>query len=208
WTFAGGPLKAQLIKDLAVHKDNPHIADVITSTYFPPAAPDGGDWGYTQQTYESIDDGKTWAALGTPIDPMAVVTTLDVAPSDPNRIYVSAFRGSGMTRTQDGSKVYVGSVADGLLVADTKTFTFTQTSMIHVQCLVTRGSELWACSDEVSGFAVGVSSDDGKTFTPKMHLLDVGGPESCGANSMAAQCTAWDDDAGAFYNPFVSLCSN
>ena len=83
WTFAGGPLKAQLIKDLAVHKENPHIADVITSTYFPPVAADGGGWGYTQQTYESIDDGKTWAALGTAIDPTAVVRRWTWLPAIP-----------------------------------------------------------------------------------------------------------------------------
>ena len=283
WTTIGGPLKGQLIKDLAVHKDNPHISDVITSTYGPTSGSDGGA-GYTQQLYESTDDGASWAAFGLPIDPSAIVTTVDVAPSDPNRIYVSAFRGSGMTRTaslfvsknkgmtwvehqapldskesaayigavdpknadvvylrtegqsrlivtqdggqtfkpvhtmhdemlgmtlsQDGSKVYVGSVADGLLVADSKTLTFQQTSTIHVQCLATRGTELWACSDEVSGFAVGVSNDDGKTFASKLHLLQVQGPEQCSASSMAARCTAWNDDASAFYNPFVGLCSN
>jgi hypothetical protein len=283
WTVAGGPLAGQLIKDLDVHKDNQHTVDLITSTFSPSGGVDGGA-GYSQQPYESTDDGAHWAALGSPVDPTAIVTTIDVAPSDPNRLYVSAFRGSGPTRTaslfvssdkgmtwtehlapldpsvetavyiggvdptnedvvylrsegqsrlsvtrdggqtfqsvktlddemlglalsQDGSKIYIGSVADGLLVAPTSTLAFTQTSSIHVQCLVTHGADLWACSDEVSGFVAGVSHDDGKTFTPVLHLLGIEGPIECPAKSTAAQCTAWDLEAGAFYNPFVALCS-
>jgi len=284
WTVIGGPLAGQLIKDLDVHQDNQHTVDLITSTFNPMGAVDGGP-GYAQQPYETTDDGAHWAAFGTPIDPTAIVTTIDVAPSDPNRIYVSAFRGAGATRTAslfvssdkgmtwtenqaplnpnletavyigavdpenedivylrsegqsrlsvtqnagqtfqsvrtlddemlglalsaDGSKIYIGSVADGLLVAPTSTFAFTQTSTIHVQCLVTRGTDLWACSDEVSGFVAGVSQNDGKTFTPVLHLLGIEGPIECPAKSTAAQCTGWDLEAGAFYNPYVGLCSN
>ena len=98
--------------------------------------------------------------------------------------------------------------ADGLLVAPTTSFAFTQTSTIHVQCLVTRGTDLWACSDEVSGFVAGVSQNDGKTFTPVLHLLGIEGPVQCPAKSTAAQCTSWDLEAGASYNPYVGLCSN
>lgn len=284
WTVAGGPLAGQLIKDLDLHQNDLHVVDLITSTFSPSGALDGGA-GYAQQLFESTDDGAHWAAFGTPIDPTAIVTTVDVAPSDANRIYVSAFRGSGTTRTAslfvskdkgmtwtehpapldpsvetavyigavdptradvvylrsegqsrlsvtqnagqsfqsvrtmddemlglalspDGSKIYIGSVADGLLVAPTTSFAFTQTSTIHVQCLVTRGTDLWACSDEVSGFVAGVSQNDGKTFTPVLHLLGIEGPVQCPAKSTAAQCTAWDLEAGAFYNPYVGLCSN
>ena len=44
----------------------------------------------------STDDGLTWAALGAPI-PMPTVLTLDVAPSDPSRIYAS-----GLSATNKG----------------------------------------------------------------------------------------------------------
>jgi MYXO-CTERM domain-containing protein len=284
WAVKGGPLAGQLIKDLDIIASNQHAVDLITSTYSPTGGADGGS-GYAQQAFETTDDGVTWSAFGAAIDPTAIVTTIDVAPSDPNRIYVSAFRGQGTTRTgslfvssdkgttwtehtapldpnletavyigavdptnedivylrsegqsrlsvtkdggqtftsvktlddemlglalsQDGSKIYIGSVADGLLVAPTSTLSFTTTSMIHVQCLTTHGADLWACSDEVSGFVVGVSQNDGKTFTPMMHLLDITSPIVCPAKSTAAECTAWDLAAGDFYNPFVGLCSN
>jgi hypothetical protein len=44
----------------------------------------------------STDDGLTWAALGAPI-PMPTVLTIDVAPSDPSRIYAS-----GLSATNKG----------------------------------------------------------------------------------------------------------
>jgi hypothetical protein len=275
WAYAGDGLKGQLIKDLDIHPGNPHAVDLITSTFGSMVNVDGGT-GYSQQTYETTDDGATWTAFGVPIDPTAVVTTIDVAPSDTNRIYVSAYRGAGAQRTaslfvstnrgaswtehqtpldpstetaiyigavdptnedlvylrtegqsrlvvtkdggqtfsavktlddemlglalsQDGSKIYIGSVADGLLVADTQSLTFTKNSSIHVQCLATHGADLWACSDEVSGFVAGTSQDDGKTFTPKLHLLTIEGPITCGADASATQC----DDV-----PFQGLCVN
>lgn len=275
WTVEGGPLKGQLIKDLVVHKENAAIIDTITNSYGADA--DNGDAGYVHELFESTDNGATWAQFGMPIDPAGDVTTIEVAPSDPNRIYVSAFYGQGSTRTaslfvskdkgmtwtehqtplnpsvetavyiggvdpndedvvylrteglsrlivsrdggqtftsskqltgqmlgfalsQDGSKVYIGSVEDGLWVGDKATLTFVNTNpQIHVQCLATQGTDLWACSDEPSCFVAGVSHDDGKTFTAKMHLLSVQGPVQCPANSGAAMC------AGP---PFVSLCSN
>ena len=82
WAVIGGPLSGQLIKDLDIHQDDLHTVDLITSTFSPMGALDGGP-GYNQQPYESTDDGAHWAAFGTPIDPTAIVTTIDVAPSDP-----------------------------------------------------------------------------------------------------------------------------
>src|SRR5258708_2461725 len=62
-----------------------------------------GDGGASPtQVFESTDDGTSWAPLGAPIDtsdPALFVWSIDVARSDPSRIYVSATRGGGPTRT-------------------------------------------------------------------------------------------------------------
>jgi uncharacterized membrane protein YgcG len=275
WTVEGGPLKGQLVKDLVVHQENPSIIDTITNTFSPTV--DMGDAGYSHGFFESIDNGMTWTQFGTDPDDSADVTTIEVAPSDPSRIYVSGFHGSGMTRTTslyvskdkgmtwtehqtpfnpstetavyiaavdpndedlvylrtegasrlivsmdggqtfmsskqlmgqmvgfalspDGSKIYLGGVGDGLWVGDKATLTFVQTnSLVHIQCLATQGTDLWACADEPSCFVAGVSHDDGKTFTAKMHLLSIQAPLQCPADSGAAFCSG---------PPFVSLCSN
>jgi hypothetical protein len=286
WTFAGGPLSGVLVSDLAVRPNAPHTVVAVESNYADNAGADGGA-GYTNQVFESTDDGATWSPLGVPIDPSVFLTTIDVAASDPQRLYVSGFRNAttmgaanaaslfvsidagahwierplptlvdetsayiaavdpsdadlvyvrtegnalassqsrlfvtsnagqsfdvalafeqkdaGVTATDqilgfalspDGSKVYAGSPT-GLYVATRASLadaagSFTKMASIHVQCLATRGSELWACSDEVSGFVAGVSNDDGMTFTPKLHLDGVASALSCAADATAAQCS-------------------
>ncbi len=100
----------------------------------------------------------------------------------------------GFALSPEGSKVYAGTKEAGLFVASKADLTFVKTSSIHVQCLATRGSELWACSDAVSGFVVGVSTDDGATFTAKLPTItSLAGPLACGAEagtSLACGATA------------------
>jgi hypothetical protein len=286
WTFAGGQLSGVLVSDVAVRPNTPHTLVAVESNYASNAGADGGV-GYTNQVFESTDDGATWSPLGVPIDPSAFLTTIDVAASDPQRLYVSGYRTAtsmgatngaslfvsvdagahwierplpalvgetsayiaavdpsdadlvyvrtegnafapsqsrlfvtsnagqsfdvalafaqldggvaasgqmlGFALSPDGSKVYAGS-AEGLYVAPRASLAdaagaFTKVASIHVQCLATRGSELWACSDEVSGFVAGVTNDDGMTFTPKLHLDGVASPLSCAADATAAQCS-------------------
>jgi hypothetical protein len=114
----------------------------------------------------------------------------------------------GFALSPDGSTIYGGSVEDGLLVGDRATFTFEHRAAIHVECLAARGSELWACADEASGFFVGLSIDGGASFSKKLLRAGVEGPiacasrpsssVACGADANAAQC------AGA---PFATLCA-
>jgi photosystem II stability/assembly factor-like uncharacterized protein len=249
WASVSGPLSLQLVKDMAVRPDAADVVLAMTSTYGLSAGIDGGP-GYAQQLYASTDDGADWSALGTPIDPAALVTTIDVASTDPQRVYASALRGANATRSAslfvsdddgaswverpvpidiaretdadlvyvrtvstpsrllvtadagqtfqtalsltgamlgfalspDGSKVYAGSVEDGLFMASRGALAFQKMSSIRVQCLATHGAELWACSDEHSGFVAGVSSDDGVTFAAKLHLL------ACAADASAGIC--------------------
>jgi len=289
WTFLGGPLKNQVIADVAVRPDAPHTVVAIASTYGVDAGADGGT-GYATQVYESTNDGATWSPLGVPIDPGVLVTTIDVSAADPHRLYVSGFRVAatpggtnaaslfvsldegahwterplpplvnevgayiaaidpgdadrvylrtsgpmmppsqsrlfvtsnagqsfttplafdtpggqmlGFALSPDGSKIYAGAAQGGLYVGMRSALDagtpFQKTSAIHVQCLAARGSELWACSDEASGFIAGVSSDDGATFTAKLHLNGIQAPLACAPDATTAQCVA----------EFDPLCEN
>ncbi|MGH7269117.1 MAG: hypothetical protein ACREJ3_01700, partial [Polyangiaceae bacterium] len=109
----------------------------------------------------------------------------------------------GFALSQDGSKVYAGTKESGLWMASSSDLIFKQVnSHVHVQCLATRGSELWACSDAVSGFVAGVSTDDGATFTPKLCSItglsgvvqcpasSAGSAPACQASDTVSQCTA------------------
>jgi photosystem II stability/assembly factor-like uncharacterized protein len=289
WSSVPGLVEQQVV-DVAVRSASPRSAVALVSTYSATAVPDSSV-GYSTQLYETTDDGATWSALGGPFDATVAVTTVDVAASDPNRLYITGFRSSALftpalfvsvdhgmswsehampplshdvglyiagvdpqradlvylrtqgapsatgrsrlfvTRDQgqsfqtalslpgsmlgfalspDGSKVYAGIEKGGLFVANrdellaaadggalpsvgdaggTASPAFRQTSGIHVQCLATHGSELWACSDEASGFIAGASLDDGASFTPKLHIHGIAGPIACGADAAAAQCS-------------------
>ncbi|MDB4947016.1 MAG: BNR/Asp-box repeat domain protein [Labilithrix sp.] len=69
-----------------------------------------GDAGslYRTQLFVSTDDARTFAPLGARMDEALLAESVEVAPSDPRRIYVSAVRGADTTRrgvvlvSQDG----------------------------------------------------------------------------------------------------------
>jgi hypothetical protein len=123
----------------------------------------------------SSDAGKTWKELLKTTGPML-----------------------GFALSEDGSKIFAGgpgvaggSVTDGLLAASTSDFMFTKKSSLQIQCLAYRAGQLWACSNEFSGFTAGVSMDDGATFDARLHLSDVRGPLSCPTGTPTEQyCTA------------------
>jgi hypothetical protein len=112
----------------------------------------------------------------------------------------------GFALSPDGSKIYAGTKLAGLFMASRSDMTFRKTSSIHVQCLATRGSELWACSDAVSGFVLGMSADDGATFSPKMATItSLAGPIACGASAggpLACGAAANGSQCGASFNMF------
>jgi photosystem II stability/assembly factor-like uncharacterized protein len=302
WNCIQGGLQNQPIADIAVRPDNPASAVAITRTY---QLTDSAVENIYSQVFETTDNGMTWTAIGVPIDPAVTVTTIDVAKTDPNRLYVSGTRGfgsmktaslfvstdKGMTWTEqalpaaefdpttedaiyigaidptsadrvyirssglvtggrsrltvftrtptpafstadifdveagfsgeitgellglalstDGSKIYIGTKEEGLWTAATSDMKFTKKSSVIVQCLATRGNELWACSAEVSGFVAGVSTDDGATFTPKLPVLGaLTGPIACAAsaNDSGAACNTMQNSSqcGPAYATFCA----
>ncbi len=302
WKCIGGALAGQLVTDLAVRPDNPSSAVAVTSTELPN---DSGTLLYSSQVFETTDDGVTWPALGKPLDPTIQITTVDVAKTDPQRLYVSATRGYntigqtaalfvskdrgqswieydlpsgmydpttevgiyigavdptnadrlyirsrgqasggksrltavtlsatggaptftavqtfdvpagrsglqgellGLAVSSDGSKIYIGTTEDGLWMAQTSDLKFQKQSSTVVQCLATRGSELWVCSAAFSAGIAAVSTDDGKTFTSKLPLIgDLTGAIPCKANASGVAC---NEDANASQCPaaFDAFC--
>jgi len=53
---------------------------------------------FRTQLYVSKDDARTFAPVGKPLDPSLLAETVDIAPSDPSRIYISAVRGDAPPR--------------------------------------------------------------------------------------------------------------
>jgi hypothetical protein len=101
WTCAGGPLAGQSVVDITIRPDAPHTVVALTSTFVFGASDAAADAAPTSltQLYQSADDGVTWSPLGVAIDPSALPTSVEVAATDPARLYVSATRGFGSART-------------------------------------------------------------------------------------------------------------
>jgi uncharacterized protein (TIGR03382 family) len=96
WSCIGGGLTGQSVIDVAVRPDTPASAVALTGTIVPS---DSAFSNTYSQVFETTDNGKTWTAIGMPIDPTVLVTTIDVTKTDPNRIYVSGTRAYGSSRT-------------------------------------------------------------------------------------------------------------
>jgi hypothetical protein len=296
WTCVGGPLAGQPVVDLAVRSET---SSTLVALAMPAADVDGPAGS---AVFESTDDGANWTQLGQPLDPALLVATVDVALSDPHRLYVSATRGFGPGRTAsllvslddgmtweernvplttseafvyigavdpldadrlylrtgalkgesgatrllvstdagrsfqvgltltgqmlgfalspDGEKIYAGGNIDGLFVGQREAGTFVRMPSVvqggdggprnvDIECLATRGSELWACADEASGFIAGVSNDDGATFEPRLHLGNVGTAISCASSATASLACGADASASQCSGaPFEQLCMN
>jgi MYXO-CTERM domain-containing protein len=272
WTIGVGGL-TDVAVDLVVEPADRHSALVLTSKYL---SSDAGTPTYNTRIWVTHDDGATFAQVGTSLDPAIISETIDVAPSDSTRIYVSGTRrtagvaygvllrssdggqtfaetdfplvtgdaglidrapfiaavdpknpdrvyvrvdnidgtrllvsddGLASTRqvwqakgqltgfavSADGAKVYAGGSADGLYVTSSSALSFaTQKWPGQLGCLAIDPfvpGRLLACSNEVSGFAVGASTDDGATWTPLLHLGCVRGPLACDPSSpVTTQC--------------------
>jgi hypothetical protein len=93
------------VSDIVVRQDDPHSALALSSRYF--GLTDAGRNAFATGVYATHDDGATWAVVGTPFESDLLAETIDVAPSDANRIYI----GGGRTMlAADGSLIGVGVV--------------------------------------------------------------------------------------------------
>lgn len=80
WSFVDGPADRYVI-DVSTEKSAPDRAVLVLS------APGAG--GTVSELWESLDDGQTWTQAGASMPEGYFVLNVDVAPSDPQRVYTS-----------------------------------------------------------------------------------------------------------------------
>jgi hypothetical protein len=98
----------------------------------------------------------------------------------------------GFARSDDGQRVWYGTVAEGLWRSNDGGDTFARVNRLSVFCLVPRGDELWACGDWLRGpFALGRSRDGGETFEPVLRFDDIAGPVVCAGEGNASCEPRW-----------------
>ena len=88
WAFSNAPLSGSPVIDLTVRRDEPSHALALVW--------DAQPLGYGSRVLASEDNGQSFVPYGSSIDPAVLVTTLDVAATNPHRVYASG------TRSVDG----------------------------------------------------------------------------------------------------------
>jgi MYXO-CTERM domain-containing protein len=78
------------IVDVVVRRDDPHSALALVSSYS--GLTDAGASAYSTQVFATHDDGAHWSPQGMPIEPDVAVETIDIAPGDPNTLYIGGAR--------------------------------------------------------------------------------------------------------------------
>lgn len=120
-------------------------------------------------------------------------------PANPDQgVFKTLFTGKapldGFAISADNKKVWVGSPLDGVWMASTADYKFTQKSETAVKCLAAQDDGLWACSNEAAkplGFIAGLSTDDGATFTDKLHFCTIRGALACSEGSTTNDACHW-----------------
>jgi hypothetical protein len=142
-----------------------------------------------------------------------------VDPTDPQTVYFRANEGAGsalyrstdggehVTRlaitagpmygfalSDDGRRVWYGSLEDGLYRSDDRGEGFGRVNALEVLCLRFHAGQLYACSNWLTGFALGRSGDEGRSFTSLLRFEDLDGPLDCRDPSMGQRyCVErWD----------------
>ena len=113
------------VTDLVVEKTDPHSVFFLTSGYL---GQDDAGSTFTSRLWVTHDDGTTITQVGANFDPEILPETIDVAPSDSTRVYLSG------TRKVNGAAV-------GVLLASTNGgLTFTSSTIAFPQTPVDGGT--------------------------------------------------------------------
>lgn len=173
WQKIGNGLENEYVIDVAIQRGAPLRGVAVTSTGMT-----GGK--FHVQAWSTIDGAKTWTPAGVqlPIDLLA--ETIDVAPSDPQRLYVSGtFVDSGGTKqgaievSADGGGSWTRTVVD--LGGDQSIFVAGVDPIDPLRVYVrTRGSGKDAADGGVVDRLL-VSKDGGGSF---QQAAAIGGPMS------------------------------
>jgi hypothetical protein len=97
WSFVGGALDSLVFIDLASRPSTPGDVVAFSSSYA--GQDDAATIFFKSTLFETTDQGKTFNALPATISQELLGETVDVTPSDPDRIYVSAVRDPDVNTT-------------------------------------------------------------------------------------------------------------
>jgi hypothetical protein len=211
-TYRAAPeLAGQFVADLALSRSTPHALYAFTTEISSTGELDS-------QVVQSVDDGQSWSNVGPQLPVTLLPLTIDVAPSDAMRVYVSARTGSPdyssvLLRSDDGGKTF----PTPLPIPGTMAQRLAYIAAVHPR----DANRVFFRVDDSPGTVIWSTEDGGqnfeKRFTAKGQLLGFaispdgstiafGGPDDgvwVGAenamtfehrSNVAPSCLTWNDD--------------
>jgi photosystem II stability/assembly factor-like uncharacterized protein len=162
------------------------------------------------QTWESFDVPGSdivfapYIAAVHPTDPDVLYLRLDGAPGrllrsdDGGQQWTDIFTSAvgnlrGFALSPDGNTVAVGTEFDGLFRAPAGSSDFQQLSQLPILCLRWSDAGLYACINEFlygDGYIIGLSKDDGDSFTPILELACIEPLECAAGTTVGDTCPA------------------
>lgn len=155
--YDGGQMEKQVFVDLVSRTEDMKKLLAISSGFS--NRDDAGTLFFTSRVFNSEDNATTWAQIGNDIDPAIILETVEVAKTDPLRLYLSGARGVGVNpigvflASTDGGQHYV------------------ETSIPLVKW--PEGSKE---KDELSVFIAAVSPNDANTLYVRTSVADYSSP--------------------------------
>lgn len=181
----------------------------------------GFDEGFQSTLLTSDDRGQSWSSRPISLYPALPMYLSAVDPTDPDTLYVRVDNGAsdhlivsrdagltfvdvltiptdmlGFALSPDGSRVAAGGPGVALQVAGTTDFAFRPAAnVLSLRCLTWAERGLYACAQEsLDRWTLGLSTDQGQSFTPLWHVQDLVPLECAASTSTGSVCPrAWLD---------------
>src|SRR5450432_662329 len=210
-TFASAPeLTGETVRDIAQNRSLPHQVVGVE------LASDNGK--VSSRLLRSDDDGQSWSAIGAALPGDLLPLTIDVAPSDGARVYLSARLGAAgdfasvLLRSTDGGLTFESSdipETSGSRTAYIAAVHPLDPDRLYVRVYDTSGTRIWstsyagrtfqkvfAATDQLYGFAI---SPDGAqiAFGGPSDGIWVGSSDGTGLmrrSDIAPTCLGWSAD--------------
>ncbi len=97
WSFVEGDLAHQVFIDLTSQPRDRKDIVVFASSY--DKQDEQGNILFSSRLWETKDEARTFQQLGDRLDPTLLGYTVDLTPTDPNRLYLTAVRNAGTKPT-------------------------------------------------------------------------------------------------------------
>ncbi len=186
-----GVLEKQVFVDLVLRPGNEKELFALSSG-FASKAEDAGTFFFSTKVFRSLDSAVSWKQIGADIDPSILGETIEVAKSDPLRLYISGERGVGVNpvgvvlRSIDGGEHFIESsvpfTVDGELALYIAGVSPTDPNRVYARTSGPRGgpTRLLVSNDGGGTFSVALTGKGpllGFALSPDGATVYVGGPQ-------------------------------